>query len=121
MSPGGKAGALLTGAGDSGWGEVGDRLAVAKAMKGVDTLFHLAAYGGYMPEIAKFVEVNSLGTARLLEVIRDQKEPVRKVVVASSPAVYIWRAVECEVHGVQQPPRRPERAMAARQLHARCP
>jgi dTDP-L-rhamnose 4-epimerase len=102
-------------------GDVRDAAALAHAMHGVDTVFHLAAYGGYMPEIAKFVEVNSLGTARLLETIRDRNLPVRKLVVASSQAVYVEGDVWCRVHGVSHPPRRLEAAMAAGRFAVPCP
>src|SRR6185436_12248443 len=50
---------------------------------------------GYMPEMAKYVHVNSLGTAQLLELIRDENLPVRKVIVASSQAVYQEGAADC--------------------------
>ena len=102
-------------------GDVRDPAALAEALEGADTVFHLAAYGGYMPEIAKFVDVNSLGTARLLETIRDGNLPVRKVVVASSQAVYLEGAVRCPVHGVRYPPRRSEAAMAAGRFGVACP
>jgi dTDP-L-rhamnose 4-epimerase len=69
-------------------GDVRDRTALRTALDAVDVVFHEAAYGGYMPEIAKYIEVNSYGTALLLETIRDAALPVRKVVVASSQAVY---------------------------------
>ncbi len=69
-------------------GDVRDRAALRAALDGVDVVFHEAAYGGYMPEIAKYIEVNSYGTALLLETIRDDALPVRKVIVASSQAVY---------------------------------
>ena len=101
-------------------GDIRDRAALRSALEGIDTVFHLAAYGGYMPEIAKFVEVNSLGTARLLEVIRDENLPVRKVVVASSQAVYIEGDVECDVHGGQHPPRRSEADLSAGHFDVRC-
>jgi len=74
-------------------GDVRDPATLAAALESADTVFHLAAYGGCMPEIAKFFEVNSLGTARLLETIRDRNMPVRKLVVASSQAVYVEGAV----------------------------
>src|SRR5258708_16959249 len=74
-----------------------------------------------MPEVAKFVEVNSLGTARLLEAIRDRNLPVRKVVVASSQAVYVEGAVKCATHGVLHPKRRTEAAMAAGRFDVPCP
>ena len=63
-------------------GDVRDRATVAAALAGVEVVFHQAAYGGYMPEIAKYVGVNSFGTAHMLEVIRDENLPVKKVVVA---------------------------------------
>ena len=69
-------------------GDVRSRADLRAALDGVDVVFHEAAYGGYMPEIAKYIEVNSYGTALLLETIRDEGLPVRKVVVASSQAVY---------------------------------
>ncbi len=70
------------------WGDVTERADLRRALDGVDVVFHEAAYGGYMPEIAKYIAVNSYGTALLLETIRDERLPVRKVVVASSQAVY---------------------------------
>src|SRR6202043_1451907 len=42
-------------------GDVRDRETIAAALDKIDIVFHQAAYGGYMPEIAKFVHVNSLG------------------------------------------------------------
>ena len=58
------------------------------ALEDIDVVFHEAAYGGYMPEMAKYVLVNSFGTAQMLEIIRDKQLPIKKVVVASSQAVY---------------------------------
>jgi dTDP-L-rhamnose 4-epimerase len=69
-------------------GDVRDRNDLRAALDGIEIVFHEAAYGGYMPEIAKYLEVNSYGTALLLETIRDERLPVRKVIVASSQAVY---------------------------------
>ena len=48
------------------------------ALEDIDVVFHEAAYGGYMPEMAKYVLVNSFGTAQMLEMIRDEKLPVRE-------------------------------------------
>ena len=111
----------LNDAADFRLGDVRDPIALAQAVEGVDTLFHLAAYGGYMPEIAKFVEVNSLGTARLLETIRDRNLQVRKLVVASSQAVYVEGDVRCRIHGVCHPPRRKEAEMASGRFAVPCP
>src|SRR5215469_1428875 len=56
-----------------------------------------------MPEIAKYVHVNSLGTAQMLEVIREKNLPIKKIVVASSQAVYSEGAGECPKHGLVFP------------------
>ncbi len=80
-------------------GDVRNRGAWERALDGIDVVFHEAAYGGYMPEIAKFIDSNGVGTALLLETIRDRNLPVRKVVVASSQAVYNEGAYRCAEDG----------------------
>jgi dTDP-L-rhamnose 4-epimerase len=70
-------------------GDVRDPHAVALALKGVDGVFHLAAevgVGQSMYEIARYVGVNDLGTAVLLEQLIHN--PVQRLVVASSMSVY---------------------------------
>lgn len=102
-------------------GDVRDRTALREALEGADVVVHQAAYGGYMPEIAKFVEVNSLGTANLLEIIRDERLPVSKVVVASSQAVYPEGAGRCPAHGRVFPGPRPAERLRAGRFAAPCP
>ena len=80
-------------------GDVRRRRDWERALDGVSVVFHEAAYGGYMPEIAKFLDVNAVGTALLLETIRDRQLPVEKVVFASSQAVYNEGAYRCPEHG----------------------
>jgi dTDP-L-rhamnose 4-epimerase len=100
---------------------VRDRRAWARALDGVDIVLHQAAYGGYMPEIAKFVHVNSYGTALLLETIRDAGLPVRKVVVASSQAVYNEGAYRCSTHGRFYGQTRPTAQLERGDYAVRCP
>jgi len=76
-------------------GDVCDSSTLRAALDGIDLIFHQAAYGGYMPEIAKYVAVDSFGTAQMLEMIREEKLPIRKVIVASSQAVYSEGAGRC--------------------------
>ncbi len=101
--------------------DIRDPDAVRSALEGIDVVFHQAAYGGYMPEIAKYVEVNSLGTARLLEIIRDDRLPVEKVVVASSQVVYPEGAVICSEHGLVYPEARPLQRLARGDFAVTCP
>lgn len=101
--------------------DVRDVGALRDALEGVEVVFHQAAYGGYMPEIAKFVAVNSLGTAQLLETIRDDRLPVRKVVVASSQAVYREGAGRCPEHGPVFPGPRDAARLRTGRFAATCP
>jgi dTDP-L-rhamnose 4-epimerase len=91
------------------------------ALNGVDVVFHQAAYGGYMPEISKYVAVNSFGTAQLLEIIREKKHGVRKVLVASSQVVYPEGAGECQQHGLVFPGLRPVEQLRKGDFSVRCP
>lgn len=69
-----------------------------QAMKGVDTVFHQAAYGGFTDEHSKVTDVNCLGTTNVMEMAR--RAGVQKIVVASSQAVYGGgRYKECSSHG----------------------
>src|SRR5438874_741695 len=102
-------------------GDMRDRDTLAAALDKIDIVFHQAAYGGYMPEIAKYVHVNSLGTAQMLEVIREKSMPVRKIVVASSQAVYSEGAGECPTHGTVFPPVRPVEQLRQGDWHVHCP
>jgi dTDP-L-rhamnose 4-epimerase len=101
--------------------DIRDRAAVAAALDDIDVVFHQAAYGGYMPEMAKYVHVNSFGTAQMLETIRDENLPVKKVVVASSQAVYREGAATCREHGLVFPDTRPTMQLAAGDYAVRCP
>jgi dTDP-L-rhamnose 4-epimerase len=79
-------------------GDVRDAERVAIALRGVDKVVHLAAevgVGQSMYEVGHYVSVNDHGTAVLFqELIR---QPVRRVVVASSMSVYgegLYRTVD---------------------------
>lgn len=102
-------------------GDVRNRKNWERALDGVDIVFHEAAYGGYMPEIAKFIHVNSYGTSLLLETIRNRDLPVRKVVVASSQAVYNEGAYSCPRHGRFYGTTRPVSQLEAGDYAIHCP
>ena len=70
-------------------GDVRDKAAVAAALKGVDSVVHLAAevgVGQSMYEVERYTSTNDVGTAVLFEALIDQ--PVRRVVTASSMSIY---------------------------------
>ncbi len=102
-------------------GNVQDYETMHSALMNIDVVFHEAAYGGYMPEMAKYVLVNSFGTAQMLEIIRDHQMPIRKVVVASSQAVYSEGAASCPEHGHVAPLLRPAEQLRAGDFTVHCP
>ncbi len=102
-------------------GDLRDRAVMTSALQDIDVVFHQAAYGGYMPEIAKYVHVNSFGTAQMLEVIREENIPIRKVIVASSQAVYSEGAAECPQHGLVFPTVRPVEQLRSGDWAVHCP
>lgn len=70
-------------------GDVRDGEAVAAALRGVDSVIHLAAevgVGQSMYEVERYTSTNDVGTAVLFEQLIDQ--PVRRVVTASSMSIY---------------------------------
>lgn len=102
-------------------GDIRDAATMRDALDGVDTVFHEAACGGYMPEMSKYVHINSFGTAQMLEIIRDENLPVRKVIVASSQAVYSEGAGRCRTHGMVFPPAREQPQFLAGDFSVHCP
>ena len=102
-------------------GDVADRETIVSALADIDVVFHQAAYGGYMPEIAKYVRVNSFGTAQMLEVIREKNLPIKKIVVASSQAVYSEGAANCPEHGLVFPEVRPLAQLQRGDWNVHCP
>jgi dTDP-L-rhamnose 4-epimerase len=70
-------------------GDVRNREAVDRALKGVDAVVHLAAavgVGQSMYRIDHYTDVNNRGTAVLLEALVER--PVERLIVASSMSVY---------------------------------
>ena len=102
-------------------GDLRDRDTMENALRDIDVVFHQAAYGGYMPEIAKYVHVNSLGTAQMLELIREKNLSITKIVVASSQAVYSEGAGECLQHGLVFPNVRPVAQLRRGDWSVHCP
>ena len=95
-----------------------------KSLKGVDTVVHLAAETGTgqsMYEINKYVDVNIGGTAKLMEVITNEINQVKKVIVAASRAVYGEGKFQCEEHGIVYPESREDQDMSRGDFEVKCP
>jgi dTDP-L-rhamnose 4-epimerase len=105
-------------------GSVDDPAAWRTALRDVQAVIHLAAYQDYLPNFSRFFHINAAGTALLYELL--VAEPalapgLRKVVVATSQAVYGEGRYRCPVHGAQFPGQRPLAQLERRDWEARCP
>jgi len=73
------------------WGDCRDPAAVARAVEGRTHVLHLAAavgVGQSMYQIARYTDVNALGTAVLLEAVAARRGEIARLVVASSMSIY---------------------------------
>jgi len=105
-------------------GDVRDKDALRRAMDGVEVVFHHAAAVGSgisMIDIRRFVEVNSLGTANVLEVAIENQNQIKKLIVASSMTVMGEGTYECALHGVYYPYLRPADQLLRNEWEVRCP
>ncbi len=105
-------------------GDVRDREALQPLVLQSDAVVHLAAavsIGQSMYEVDRYVDVNTRGTALLIDILVNQRHHVQKVIVASSIGVYGEGAYECGTCGPQAPGLREADQLAAQQWEHRCP
>lgn len=105
-------------------GDVRDKACWLKAIKGQDAVVHLAAdtgTGQSMYEMERYVDVNVRGTAVMLDALSRSKHQIRKLVVASSRAVYGEGKCRCSRHGFVFPGPRCEKDLAKADFGVKCP
>ena len=102
-------------------GDVANRDDLDRALKGVDRIFHLAAYQDYMTDFSRFIHVNTESTALLFELIVEKNYPVEKIVFASSQSVSGEGKYECEEHGVIYPESRSLEQLLRGEWEIKCP
>lgn len=87
-------------------GDVRNAEDVGRALQGIDAVYHFAALTGVgqsMYDLRSYVDTNCTGTATLLEVIVKQHVPLKKLVLASSRAIYGEGTHSCQTHGMIYP------------------
>ncbi len=95
-----------------------------KALEGVEAVIHLAAETGTgqsMYEIERYCSVNVGGTAKLLDILTNRKHSVKKVIVASSRAIYGEGRYFCKEHGIVYPEVRENSDMLNGDFNPKCP
>ena len=104
--------------------DIRDYDALKKALRGIEIIFHKAAavgVGQSQYEIKKYVDVNTGGTANLLDILVNNKHNIEKLIVAASQTSYGEGLYTCAEHGVQHPDLRPDSQLKNAHWEHRCP
>lgn len=105
-------------------GDVRDRDVLEPLVKESDIIFHEAAavgVGQSMYQIKHYMDVNTLGTAQLLDILVNTEHNVKKLMVAASMSSYGEGLYTCDEHGDINPPLRPESQLKNRDWEMKCP
>ncbi len=107
------------------YGDVRNLDDVKKAISGNDYIIHLAAETGTgqsMYEINRYNEVNVMGTSNIFQAISSEyKNSIKKIVLASSRAVYGEGKYQCKNCGVVYPKGRKKEQMQNGNFQMYCP
>ncbi|HEY2641272.1 MAG TPA: NAD-dependent epimerase/dehydratase family protein [Streptosporangiaceae bacterium] len=102
-------------------GDTRNRDLVTNLLRRVDAVYHLAAYQDYLPDFARFSDVNVVSTALLYEIIVAERLDLARVIVASSQSAMGEGLYRCSRDGEQLPGMRSAAAVAAGQWDIPCP
>lgn len=105
-------------------GDIRNEADVKRALKGIQVVFHLAALVGVgqsMYDIKRYVEINSLGGAVLLDALVNGRNAIEKVIVASSMSIYGEGAYNCKSCGPVYPRLRTNEQLKRRSWEMSCP
>ena len=105
-------------------GDIRNSEALRKAIEGVEVIFHEASavgVGQSMYQIEKYVEVNTMATAKLLDMLVKEENNVRRLIVASSMSIYGEGDYECDNCGIVYPVLRTEEQLKRREWEMKCP
>lgn len=105
-------------------GDVRNKSDWEDALVNQDFIIHLAAETGTgqsMYEIEKYTSVNVSGTAIMLDLLQNKKHEIRKIIIASSRAIYGEGKYFCEQHGVIYPFQRTQECMSHGDFNIKCP
>src|SRR3989344_841815 len=105
-------------------GDVTNLEDIKKALDGVDAVYHEAAVVGVgqsMYEIERYTLNNTLGTAKLLDYLANNKHTVKRILVASSMSVYGEGLYKCANCGLIRPDLRTDEQMSQKKWELICP
>jgi dTDP-L-rhamnose 4-epimerase len=105
-------------------GDIRNPQDVAAALEDIDAIYHFASLTGVgqsMYDIRSYVDTNCTGTATLLEGIIRHAKDLKKVVLASSRAVYGEGTYNCPQCGPVYPPPRTKSDLGRGEFGVHCP
>jgi dTDP-L-rhamnose 4-epimerase len=102
-------------------GDVRNRELLANLLRRVDAVYHLAAYQDYLPDFARFTDVNVTSTALMYELVVAEKLDLARIVIASSQAAMGEGLYRCAEHGEMTPDSRPESSLQQSCWDLSCP
>lgn len=105
-------------------GDVRNKEDWEKALKGQEVVVHLAAgtgTGQSMYMIQEYIDVNVNGTALLLDLLINSKHQIKKMVLASSRAIYGEGKYLCEKCGTVYPTARGDADLLKGDFNIKCP
>lgn len=97
---------------------------IKKSIKDVDVIVHLASETGTgqsMYSINEYVDTNITGTSKILDVLANNANNVRKILLSSSRSIYGEGKYKCEEHGNVYPGARSEKDMLEGDFSVKCP
>ncbi len=89
-----------------------------------EVIYHEAAavgVGQSMYEIRRYVSVNDIGAANLLQAVLESNLPIKKLIVASSMSIYGEGRYSCRKCGPVNPPLRETRQLEEKKWEMTCP
>jgi len=104
--------------------DIRNKAKLKEALSDSEIIFHQAAMVGVgqsMYQVEKYMDVNTMGTAKLLDILANEEHDVKKLIVASSMSIYGEGKYECSECGILYPPLRSEAQLKKREWEMKCP
>jgi dTDP-L-rhamnose 4-epimerase len=105
-------------------GDANSIVDLIKALDNQDYVFHLAAETGTgqsMYQVDNYIQNNIASTAKLYQLINENKFKIKKIIISSSRAVYGEGKYECNKHGIVYPTSRTFNDVKDHNYELKCP
>lgn len=105
-------------------GDITKKSDFKKAIEEIDTIYHEAAVVGVgqsMYEIENYIYQNTLGTARILDFMANNRHKIKRLIVASSMSAYGEGLYKCKKCGLIRPPLRTDDQLRTKHWELSCP